>query len=78
MFLCVQVTTSKEGETACAVFKFDSIVEAKANYHYFLTSSYSNQNLAFFMASIINNVGESVVRESYYAPIEETEIIVEE
>lgn len=70
MFIVVQATKSEE-TVALVSYKFDTLDEAKANYHGFLASSYANPGLTYILGAIIDEVGQSVMRESWFAPVEE-------
>lgn len=67
MFYNIQVTKTN-GVNAQTVFAFDTIDTAKANHHYFLSSSYSNTNLEYFMGEIVDADGNLVTREVWYKP----------
>lgn len=62
MYFVVQITRSGS-ETAKALFDFPTIDAAKANYFYFLSSSYSNASLDYFMAAIIDDHGNVLTTE---------------
>jgi len=72
MYFVVNVTTAN-GQTAKECFDFPTIELARANHHYFLTSSYSNSGLDYFMSVIMDVDGNVIDRETWFAPVPVTE-----
>ena len=68
MYFVVNITLAN-GLYAKECFDFPTIVAARANHHYFLTSSYSNSSLEYFMSVILDVDGNVIDREVYHAPV---------
>ena len=69
MYFSLQVTTSG-GQTTQALFRFDTIEQARSNYHYYLSSCYANDSCTYALAMIVNAVGDVLEREVYDKPPE--------
>lgn len=67
MFFVIQIT-KKNGVTSNTIFNFDTIEEAKENYYYFLTSSYSDSGIDFILAMIVSSDGFCLSTERYERP----------
>ena len=72
MFYVLQVTTAS-GTTAQTVFRFSTVEEAKSNYYYFLSSTFTNPAVTYALAMILNSVGDVLTKEVYDKPPEEVE-----
>lgn len=70
MYFTLQVTRNNDGAFAVSSFSFESIDAAKANHHYFLSSSYSNNALSYFMGTLQNATGDVLACESWFKPPE--------
>lgn len=68
MYFVLETTETTEGVRAQSVFAFEDLKAAKSNYHYFLSSSLANTAVDYCMASISDETGNVVLRESWYAP----------
>jgi len=69
VYFSLQATTSG-GQTTQAIYRFDTIEQARSNYHYYLSSCYANDNVTYALAMIINAVGGVVESEIYDKPPE--------
>ena len=72
MYFGLQVTTAN-GQTTQAVYRFDTIEAARSNYHYFLSSCYSNNAVTYALAMIVNATGTVIEREMYDIPTAQEE-----
>ena len=73
MFINIQVTTTNQGQTALAAYRFDTVQAAKSNHFYFLSSCYSNTSLDYFLGEIVDANGACVACESWKASAPEPE-----
>ena len=67
MYFNLQVTKNGENEAVTA-YKFDTVEAARANHHYFLSSSYGNHSLDYFLGAIYDVNGNVIERESWFKP----------
>lgn len=67
MYFVLHVTRAN-GQTAQELFRFDTIEQARANHHYFLSSCYANESVTYALAMILNAVGDVLDREVYDKP----------
>lgn len=67
MYYAVHVTLL-DGVYAKECFDFPTIEAARANHHYFLSSSYSNSALDYFLALILDIDGNVIDREVWFRP----------
>lgn len=73
MYFVLHVTRVN-GQTAQELFRFDTIEQARANHHYFLSSCYANESLTYALAMILSAVGDVLAREVYDRPPEQEEV----
>ena len=74
-YVTTQVTKDSNGTVAVQSFQFSTEKEAKANHHYFMSSSYATAGLVLICGMIHDCFGHEVIEpESWIAPqTEETE-----
>lgn len=65
-----EITVSKNGEVASAIFERDSENSARSSFHSILASAYINDNIASIHVEAKNSVGGIYDTETYVAPIE--------
>lgn len=69
MYVNTQVTKNAEGQVAVQAFTFATEKEAKANHHYFMSSSYATVGLVYICGMIHDANGDYVLKpEFWYAP----------
>lgn len=72
MYYVTQIQKITDGTYAPAVYVFDNLDAAKKNYHYFLSANIGADALDYCMATIMDEVGNVIDRESWYRPVPET------
>ena len=64
MYLAIQVT-GKNGVYAKDIFSFETLKEAKANHHYFLSSAYVDNN-DYILGVIMDENGGIISRDIWF------------
>jgi len=68
MFFLIDITTTKDGQIAKALWDYPDLDTAVMNFHQSIASAMANENVVSFLRQIIDEAGITYRQEHYETP----------